>query len=90
MFRFHDPRRGPLTIAFGRWPIRSEGRSTIKETDRMYLWRDGCCAAFALIQGTDRPTGFLRILLLDHGLETLGNFKMRQAPSGELMPQYII
>jgi hypothetical protein len=53
MFRFHDPRGGPLTIAFGRWPMRSEGRSTIKETDRMYLWREGCCAAFALIEGTD-------------------------------------
>jgi hypothetical protein len=77
MFRFHDPRGGPLTIAFGRWPIRSEGRSTIKETDRMYLWRDGWLRSFRINPGDGRPTGLLRILLLDHGLETLGNFKMR-------------
>jgi len=33
--------------------------------------------SFRINPGDGRPTGLLRILLLDHGLETLGNFKMR-------------
>jgi len=77
------PTRRPIDKTSGLWSIRSERPLPQKKLIGYRSWHDGCCAVGSR---NECPTaGFLRILLLDHGVE--GSSRWSIAPSGELIPQ---